>query len=151
VRHPTLRVLWLALLASQVIYLVVPYVAEVAGRRPDPGVLNTLTLILAGISLATGAGTIVYRRRALVDPIQAGRLDPDSPDGAAKAFSPIILNLVLTESIAIYGLVLALLSGSPSRAVPFALGAFVLMWVHRPTAPGLTPPASAGLYRPPSL
>jgi hypothetical protein len=149
--NPMLPTLWFVLLFSQVVYLALPYVVELEGRRPDAGTLDTLTLVLAAISVATGAGTLVYRRRALVEPIRTGRLDPSSPAGAAHAFSPIVLNLVLTESIAIYGLLLGLLSASPSRALPFALGAFALMYVHRPTAPDLAPPPAPGVYRPPSL
>lgn len=149
--NPLLPTVWFVLLVSQVLYLALPYVVELEGRRPDTGFLSPFTLALAAIAVVTAAGTLVYRRRALVEPIQSGRLDPTSPSGAVHAFSPIILNLVLTESIAIYGLVLGLLSGSATRGLPFAIGAFVLMWVHRPTAPDLTPPASAGTYRPPSL
>jgi F0F1-type ATP synthase membrane subunit c/vacuolar-type H+-ATPase subunit K len=143
--------LWYVLLGSQVVYLTVPHAAELGGPGPNEGFVRTFALVLAGISVITAAGTLVYRRRALVEPIQAGRLDPDSPEGTAHAFTPYILNLVFTESIAIYGLVLALVSRSPLAALPFAVGAFVLMWVHRPTAPDLSPPAKAGVYRPPSL
>ena len=108
-------------------------------------------LSLAGISVATAVGTVVYRRRALVVPIQSGSFDPNTAEGLAKAFTPFILNLVLTESIAIYGLVLAFLSHKPLFAFPFALGALVLMYVHRPSAPDLAPLAASGVYRPPPL
>jgi hypothetical protein len=102
------------------------------------------------MSVVVAVGTLIYRRRALVEPIQAGQLDPSSKEGFAKAFTPLILNLVLTESIAIYGLVLAFLSHRPGLALPFAIGAFALMYLHRPTAPDLSPPATPGVYRPPS-
>jgi F0F1-type ATP synthase membrane subunit c/vacuolar-type H+-ATPase subunit K len=151
VTHPTFRILWFTLLASQVIYLVVPWVVTLQGPAPDPAFVQRFAWILGGISVVTAAGTLVYRRRALVAPIQAGQLDPDSPEGMARAFTPFILNLVLTESIAIYGLVLAFLSRSPLLALPFALCAFILMFLHRPTAADLTPPSAAGVYRPPAL
>ena len=149
-RHPTLRVLWLVLLGSQVIYLVLPFVLQPAGQPSDPSFVRTVSLALGSVSAVVGVGTIVYRRRALVAPIQAGHLDPNTTEGLAKVFRPFVLNLVLTESIAIYGLFLALLSQGPRPALPFAIAAFVLMYLHRPMAPDLSPP-SPGVYRPPSL
>ena len=150
VQHPTLRILWIALLASQVIYLVVAFILP-AGSAADPGTVDTLSFLLGGVAISIAAGTLVYRRRALVAPIQTGRVDPNTPEGFPKVFVPFVLNLVLSESIAIYGLVLVLLSHDPLRALPFAIGAFVLMYLHRPMAPDLVPPSTAGVYRPPSL
>jgi hypothetical protein len=148
-RHPTARIVWLALLASQVLYLAVPYLVTLGGE-PLPAMARTrLFFALAAVAAVTGAGSLVYRQRALVAPIAAGRLDPRTPEGSARAFAPYVLNLVLTESIAIHGLVLALVSHERLVALPFALAAFALMAVHRPTAPDLEPPPLAGSYRPP--
>jgi hypothetical protein len=38
----------------------------------------------------------VWRRRALVAPIQAGELDPNTPEGFAKVHVPFMMNLVFT-------------------------------------------------------
>lgn len=146
----TIQLVWFALLSSQVIYLAIPFVIRFAGQPADPSFVRLLSVALGSVSLVVAIGTLIYRRRALVEPIRAGELDPSSQQGFARAFTPLILNLVLTESIAIYGLVLALLSHRPGSALPFAIGAFVLMYLHRPTAPDLSPPASPGVYRPPS-
>jgi hypothetical protein len=51
---------------------------------------------------------------------------------------------VLSESVGIYGLVLALLSGYPGYSVAFTCVALVLMYVHRPTARDLTPAIGDG-------
>ncbi|MBW2421929.1 MAG: hypothetical protein JRH19_25565 [Deltaproteobacteria bacterium] len=94
------------------------------------------------ISIGIGAGSLLYRRHALSGPIQSGKLDPSRPEGLEKAFLPFMINLVLSESVGIFGLVLSFLSGQPAYSIAFAAGALVLMYLHRPTARDLVPPIS---------
>jgi hypothetical protein len=150
VKSPIARILWFALLLSQVIYLVVASVLP-GDPASSPASVSVISLALAIVSIGIAALTLVMRRRALVAPIQAGQLDPNTPEGHQRAFVPFIINLVLTESIAINGLVIALLSREPQRAYPFAIAGFALMYWHRPTAPDLSPPAAFGTYRPPAM
>jgi hypothetical protein len=89
-----------------------------------------------------GVGTVILRRRALVGPIQSGRLNLTTPEGQARAFTPFILNLVLSESVGIFGLLLAFLSGQPVYSIVFSAGALFLLFVHRPNAPDLVAPLS---------
>jgi hypothetical protein len=88
-------------------------------------------------------GSMMYRRRALSGPIQAGELDLTDPDGQQRAYQAFMLNLVLSETVGIYGLALAFLTGNPSFSVVFSGGALLLMYLHRPTAPDLVPPPTA--------
>ena len=137
----TCRVLWWTLVASLVVYAVV---AHVSGLPPSSNAqVALLAPIFVALSVAIGIGTAVYRRRALAGPIQSGELDPSTPEGLQAAFQPFIINLVLSESVGIYGLVLAFLSGQPMYSVAFSGAAIGLMYVHRPTAPDLQPPMSA--------
>ncbi len=92
---------------------------------------------------------MVLRRRAPGGPIQAGALDPTTPEGMQKALPPFVVNLALSESIGIQGLVLALMSGRPAACLPFVAGELVLLYIHRPTASDLQPPAATGVgHRP---
>jgi hypothetical protein len=150
VKNPIVRILWLALLVSQVIYLYVPSLLP-GDSTASPASIDLISLALAVVSIGLGAFTLVWRRRALAVPIQTGQLDPNTPEGFAKAYVPFMMNLVFTESIAINGFVIALISREPARAYPFAIAAFALMYWHRPTAPDLSPPAGSGTYRPPAL
>ena len=149
-KQPIVRILWLVLLISQVVYLVV---AHILPRESDSSSMNVtlVSIALAVVSIGLAAFTLVWRRRMLVAPIQAGQLDPNTPEGFPKAYVPFLMNVVLTESIAVNGFVIALLSHEPVRAYPFAIAAFALMYYHRPTAPDLSPPATFGTYRPPAL
>ena len=149
-KQPILRILWLVLLLSQVIYLVVAHI--VPSETTSSATSVTLpSIALAIFSIGLAVFTLVWRRRMLVAPIQAGQLDPNTEEGLGRVFVPYVLTIIVTESIAINGFAIALLSREPERAYPFALAAFALMYYHRPTAPDLSPPAASGAYRPPAL
>ncbi len=138
----TNRLLWWSLIVSLLIYVLVAHVASV---RTSPNTsIPLLMAVLGMISVATAIGTLLYRRHALAGPIQRGDLDLTNPQDQAKAFQVFIVNLVLSESVGIYGLVLAFLSGRGAYSIPFVLAALALMYAHRPTAPDLQPPPSGG-------
>jgi len=149
-RNPVVRIIWIALLASQVIYLIVAFKAS-GGPSVNPSVVTTFSITLAAVAIGLAVATIFLRRRALVSPIQAGKIDPNAQEGLSKILPTVLINLCFTESIAVDGLVLALVSHEPGRALPFAAGAFVLMYVHRPMAPDLSPPPEGDVYRPPPV
>jgi hypothetical protein len=138
------RILWWSLVISLLVYVVVAHVASVPHNAQIP--LGMLFAVFAVVSVGTAAGTLIYRRHALAGPIKRGELDPSSREGQQKAFQPFILNLLLSESVGIYGLVLALLSGEGAYSVPFVLVALALLYLHRPTAPDLVPLMSSEHY-----
>jgi hypothetical protein len=129
------------LIGSLVVYVAVAHVAQVVPNQNAP--ISLLFPVFVALSIAIAIATIIIRRRALSEPIQAGRLDPSTPQGLQAAFTPFILNLVLSESVGIYGLVLAFLSAQPLYSAGFSAAAIALMFVHRPTARDLVPPMSA--------
>lgn len=138
----THRLIWWALVASIGIYAAVAY--TMAGALPprDGTQIHVLAAALGVVSITVGMVTIFIRGRMLVGPIKRGELDPRTPAGLQRAFVPFMVCLVLSESVAIYGLVLALLSGRSLYAAPFLMIAIVLLLIHRPTAPELVPPRS---------
>lgn len=133
------RLLWWTLMGSLVAYTAVAHVVEMAPEEPMD--VDLLLALFVGLSLAVAVGSLAYRRRALAGPIASGALDPSTPGGQVRAFQPYILNLVLSESIGIYGLVLTFLSGDTVYALGFCIAAAVLLFLHRPTAPDLSPPS----------
>ena len=136
--NPQYRLLWWALVVALVVYVVMAHVVDIP---PSPDLpLGLLTAIFTLLSLGLAVGSLIHRRRALSNPIQSGLLDPSTPEGLQRTTAPFILNLVLSESVGIYGLLLSLLSGNPAYSVVFASAALVLMFLHRPTAPDLVPP-----------
>jgi hypothetical protein len=134
----TNRIIWWALVASLLIYVGMARVVKLSSDAAVPN--EILAIALAVISVIMGAGTLFYRRYAVAEPIQAGKLDPTTPDGLQRSFIPFIVNLVMSESIGVYGLVLALLSGNSNYSIAFSVPALILMYLHRPTAGDLVPP-----------
>jgi hypothetical protein len=137
------RLVWFSLVVSQLIYAGIAWLVDLPPRDGD--LIGVLAPTLGVLSLGMAVGTIFYRRHALVGPIQSRTLDLEKPADFAKAFQPFILNLVLSESIGVYGLVLALLSGQLTWCLVFGGAALAMLWFHRPTAPDLVPPM--GDYR----
>lgn len=122
------KILWLALIASQAVYLAVILIG-VASVRDEPLDLAALPIALAVVAVATAVGSHLCWRRAS----GAGQpIHTTSPDPAAS-YTFYIFAWALDESVAIYGLVLALLAFSPEVWSPFSVAAFALMLVHRPS------------------
>jgi hypothetical protein len=139
---PTFRIVWWALLSTLLVYLGVAFgVAPEVGLGADVP-LPLLAGALGGVALALGVASLIVRRRALVGPIQAGALDPATPEGRQRATAAYVVCLVLSESVGLFGLVLALLSGDGGWSLPFVGAAFALILLHRPSASDLQPPRS---------
>ncbi len=138
-KNPIYRILWAALLGSALINIGIAFALAPSMGSSEALPIPLLRLVFAGISLALGVGSLAFRKRALVQPIARGELDPDSEEGRARAMTPFVLNLVLSEAVGLFGLVLALVSGQPFEAVGFGLAAGVLIVLHRPVAQDLAP------------
>jgi hypothetical protein len=140
--NTTNRLIWWALIASIGIYAAVAYMIAGVQEPRDGTYVHVMAAALGVVSMTIAVVTIFIRGRMLVGPIKRGELDPRTPAGLQRAFVPFLLCLVLSESVGIYGLVLALLSGISLYAAPFLVIATVLLLIHRPTAPELVPPRS---------
>lgn len=136
------RVLWWSLVVSLLIYVAVAHVVSMPADPDTP--IPLLAGALGMLSVGLGIGTLLYRRHALVNPIQRGDLDLTNLQHQAKAFQAFTLCLVLSEAVGIFGLVLALLAGRGAYCVPFVLAALALLYAHRPTAPDLQAPPGGG-------
>jgi len=134
----TNTLVWAVLCLSQLIYVVIVFQKPPTPRPQD--VATTMFPPLFVVAAGLAAGTIWWRRRALVRPIQTGEIDLKSQAGLGRAFTHFILNLVLSQSVAIYGLVLTFLSNQPLYAIGFVAAGLALMWIHRPFAPEVQGP-----------
>ncbi len=127
------RILFIALVFSQCVYLVIP--SPEAAEGPPP----MFPAALGAVAITQAAGVLLFFRIGGVSKIQSGALDPTTSEGMGRLFVVLIMAWVLTEGIAIYGLVLRLLGAPMWQAGLFALGAFALMGVTNPWQSGLQP------------
>ncbi len=135
-----IRIFWLTLLASQVVYVAVIVGLDMRSRR-EPVDAPALLTTLAVVSVAMGLGAHFSWRRAS----GAERPTPFSPTPPSSPLYRLLppfyrllppfylLAWLLDESIAICGLILGFLAFSPGVWIPFSLAAFVLMLIHRPS------------------
>ena len=152
----TPRILWFALLMATFIYAAVGFVVAPKDLTIDP----TILVVLGVLAIGTGTGAFVMggmlRRQGYAgaqfeveevpDP-NAETMFRDSPPTvrrfanpervrsrlAALSFTPFILELALSEAVAIFGLVAAMLGAEPMTWLPFtALGA-ILIAIRFPT------------------
>jgi hypothetical protein len=158
------RILWIALTATIVVYLAVAYAVAGEPRPLAPGLEMALAFASMGVaafSLATprvllsderldrylaeepSSSPLATRpRTGQVDPVLLARVErlPAAERrllGLAQLFFvPFVVRLVLNESIAMLGLVIALVSSQPGRMLPYAGAAIVLNLL---TSPSLDP------------
>jgi len=119
------------------------YAADALSRTDAPSedvALQSAAALLASLLIAVG--TLYWRKRALVTPIQAGEIDLSIPEDQGRAFTPYVLNIVLSAAVAVFGIALTLRSSVSGYAYAFGVASMILMYVHRPNAPDLEPPES---------
>ena len=121
------RIIWTTLLAAQVAYVAV-VLSGLAQTRAEPLELPALPIALAIVAIATGFGSHLCWRRAVV----AGRPSGSEAPKRSRSSTLYLVSWVLDESIAVYGLVLGILAFDPLTWGPFSLGALVLTVLHRP-------------------
>ncbi len=123
----TSRVVWIALLLSQGIYvaIILFLAAQVRGAPPES---SRLPMALGVVAVGTGVIAHVFWRRAT----GAGRAVHLPPPEPAAAFQHRIVAWVLDESIAVYAVVLGFLGFGASTWAPFSVAGAALLLVHRP-------------------
>jgi len=109
-------------------------------RQVSPSLFVAALVVVAALQ---GLATLWLRQSLLVAPARAGRLDLDSEAGAQRLFRVALICFVLSESVAIYGLVCVVLVGSWSVALGFVAAGLALLAVHAPRLAPLRPPAGS--------
>ncbi len=96
---------------------------------PDSSLATTLAVVAACVS-----GVSLMLRPIFFGGFQKGTLTLDSPAGARRFITGNIVCFALSESVAIFGLILAL-SGHPREDwLVFFAATFILMMIHIPLA-----------------
>ncbi len=138
----TLWVIWGAMLSSLAMYMVICHAAPGIQRLEGPGVsVGLLRNILLGVS-AIELLVLYFIRRAMFLPTARGPISrrvESKPLISKRVFmskyvSIVIISLAISESIAIYGLVLFILGDDYSTLYTFILISALAMVAFRPKA-----------------
>ncbi|MBT8450980.1 MAG: hypothetical protein KJO40_03320 [Deltaproteobacteria bacterium] len=117
------RILWAALFASTLIYLLVLEVVELQSGSS----WETLLYPLAFASVATAGASLIAPRMLRRGGGHNSTVTHD------RDLTILIVALALAESIAIFGLVLGFLGAPATVVVPFFAAAWILMIIRFPT------------------
>lgn len=155
----TPRILWLALMGSQGVYLAIVAIPGVIDRPTTPGD-PTILVVLGGMAMLNlvmsfvlpaffGNAAARQLRPALTDvPTAPVSASYRAPTGSSRGFAdreaalrdavrvgmtPFIIGLALTESIATFGLVVAFMGHPWLYYLPFFAVAALLMLARFPT------------------
>lgn len=134
----TQRIVWGALMASVVIYGVVAYVLSTT-NEPQP-IDPTLRWALAAAAVFTAMASITLRRIKLPalaeEPSpyhRAAPVEAAPPEVLGELMTAYILTWALSEAVAVFGLVLAIISYTYEAYLPYALAALILQATNPPT------------------
>jgi hypothetical protein len=128
-----LRIMWIAFLGAVAVYTPLPWLIIQAGADSTLPANEALRSGLHSGALGAAVASFLTRRwftRALHTALQSGSAS------AGELWTRLRLGCLSTwmvsEAVALIGLMLGLISRQPLDAVPLAAGAAVLLYLHRP-------------------
>ena len=136
-----LQIIWGGLLVSTVIYVFVAYSVGGQGAAPDPEQARIFELVCAAVALGCLGASFVLPRRLLAaaiarDSTDVGQ-DTPLPQLVRASFAPWIVRMALCETVATMGLMLALISHTPMKIMPFAALALLALLAAFPSESAL--------------
>lgn len=136
-------VVWIGFAVSQTICLFLPLGDRARSAADAASAFQLFVAVLGGVAFAEAVVMVVLLRRGAVQPIQEGRLDPTSTEGAARLFTVLAIAWTIASSVAMYGLVLRVLGTPTAHWGPFAVSGAILHVLARPWQGGFSRPATA--------
>lgn len=131
--HTQLRIMWVAFLVAVVVYAPIPVLIIDAGADRAAPANEALRSGLHSGALGAAVASFLSRRwftNALQAELRSGR------GAAGELWARLRIGCLSTwavsESVALIGLVLALTGRQPFAGLPFAAGALILLFLHRP-------------------
>lgn len=122
----TLRIVWLAMAATVVMYAVVLLAVLGSEMAPPDAQAELLHNALTVVGIAVGALSMWWRRHFLGS-------DPEAPAlTVARLQSSAIVLWALSEAVALVGCVLAILTRNVWEFMPFGLASIALLVLHHP-------------------
>ncbi len=124
--------IWAAMACSLIVYLSIPLFLPAPSMTYEATDFGILFTAMGVVAVLTSVVSLVMRRMLVVQPIRTRALDPRSPDGMQRLSQALLLTWVLSEAVALYGLVLYLVTRQVQLMVPFVMMSAFLLVVHAP-------------------
>ncbi len=126
----SLRIIHIAFLFAAVAYLAVPIMAPPHITEPPPA---AFVIGISVVAFSTWAAGIFIRSRLVQPASEALRQNPEDAAAAGRWRTGVILSLIFSESIGLFGMTLRFMGGSWNLCgVFYAVGIFFLvLWTPR--------------------
>jgi hypothetical protein len=121
-----LKILWLAFLFALVIYALLPPLLKLPEEGLDARLQTIVFVVLAVAAVSVIAVLVVIRR------MMPSATDPDSPELRRRTLLVSLISWSLAETVALFGVVLYVLSHEPLHLYPFLVVAFGLLLLLAP-------------------
>lgn len=123
--------IWIAFVFAVFLYVVIGFFLQ-GTVLLEPTQVKTLEWVFFALSLVCAAGALLLRWKGIHEPIQMKTLDLNTTAGQTKYLTLSILAWALSESIAIFGLVMTILSGNFYTGLPYSLASLILLALQTP-------------------
>lgn len=124
--------IWAAMAVSLLVYLSIPLFMPAPPMTYETTDFGVLFTVLGVIAVLTSVASLLLRRAIVIQPLQNGTLDPESEAGAQRLTQGFVVTWALSEAVAVYGLVLYLLTRQVQLMVPFIMMSACLLMFHAP-------------------
>jgi len=127
-----LWVLWVGFVALLALELAFAYLAPSREHPWYDAQVSVAGFVLALLALIAAVGTFTLRESLALREIRLGALDPNTTAGLSRVRLMLIVLWTLCLVIGLLGCGLAYGAASPRAALPYLLGAAVLLVLHAP-------------------
>lgn len=126
-----LVVIWGSFIAAPVIYIGISmFIAPT--MSPQGAIVMPLSIGFGCMATIFAMVSIVMRMRMVIEPLQNKTIRSDTAEGEKLIQTKLIVIWAMVEAIAIFGLVLAILSANYLYSLPFCVVSFLLLFFHHP-------------------
>ncbi|MFB3788109.1 MAG: hypothetical protein ACE15F_17250 [bacterium] len=123
--------IWIAFIFAVFMYLVVGFFLQgMVSLKPD--LIQILGMVFFALSLICAAGALLLRWKGIHEPLQMKTLDLSTTAGQAQYRTLSIFTWALSESIAIFGLVMMIISGNFYTGLPYSAASLILLALQMP-------------------
>lgn len=123
--------IWIAFVFAVFLYVVIGFFLQ-GTVLLEPTQVKTLEWVFFALSLSCGTGALLLRWKGIHEPIQMKTLNPQTIEGFQKYLMFSLIAWSLTESIAIFGLVMTILSGNFYAGLPYSAASLILLALQTP-------------------
>jgi len=125
-------VLWFAFMSSVGAFIFVAYTTAAKGEDAVPFTFDELTMVFFAAGTAAAAASLIVPKLLLRAAQGPGYEQLSKQEQAQRIFVPMIIGFTLSESVGVFGVVVAIMRNSFETAIPFFAVSLILLVLNKP-------------------